>query len=172
MFKKGKKFSDVIHDSHFPVTPVEQLEMFFGDEVVIKLPYRAYPRVQLCFTLPSMTKPYFQEDADINVIMKKYPDINNIGDIPYVNNASASYGDFSDAVEYREALDRVLEAQENFEFLPAKVRDRFSNDVAEFLDFVHDPKNFDEMVSMGIAKKKPEETSQNASEVPSGGTAP
>lgn len=37
--------------------------------------------------------------------------------------------------------------------LPAQVRAKFSNDAAEFLDFVQNPKNADELVAMGLATK-------------------
>lgn len=37
--------------------------------------------------------------------------------------------------------------------LPAKVRDRFSNDPGKFLAFVDDPKSREEMYELGLAKR-------------------
>jgi len=64
---------------------------------------------------------------------------------------SSFIGDFSEVVDYRTALEQVAKADEAFMALPAKVRARFSNDAAEFLDFVHNPANKEELVSMGLA---------------------
>lgn len=134
--------------------------------VEIRVPYVRYPRVQVDFPEPSQTQQHFKDDTDINIILKNNPDVTQI---QYVNNSSQpSYGDFSDVGEYRDALDRVLEAEESFAELPAEVRDRFKNDPAEFLDFVLNPDNGDELVKMGLAEKRIVETAPSEPTSPSG----
>ena len=44
----------------------------------------------------------------------------------------------------------VAEAQSVFEGLPADLRDRFGNDPARLLEFVHDPRHLEESVSLGL----------------------
>lgn len=134
--------------------------------VEIRVPYKSYPRVQVVFSEPSQTQQHFKDDTDINIILKRNPDITQC---QYVNHiGQATYGDFSDVAEYREAFDRVLEAEEQFAELPSSVRDRFSNDPAQFLEFALDSKNLDEMVKMGLAKSRPVESAQNEPTSPLG----
>jgi phage internal scaffolding protein len=106
-------------------------------------------RVQVYFSDESLTHSYFAEDCDINVIMAQYE---KSGLIEHVNRYNGSYGDFTDVSDYQSSLNAVLEAQEAFDSLPAKVRSRFSNDPAEFLSFVNDSSNKDEMISLGLLK--------------------
>lgn len=128
--------------------------------VEIRTAYKQYGRVQVDFPGPSMTKQYFKEESDINAIIAKHPDVSQI---PYVNNVSPSYGDFTDVSDYRDAIDRVSEAQDSFDALPSDIRSRFNNDPGEFLSFVLDPNNVDEMVKMGIAQAEPVESAVNES---------
>lgn len=136
--------------------------------VEIRVPYKSYPRVQVVFSEPSQTQQHFKDDTDINIILKRNPDITQC---QYVNHrGQPTYGDFSDVAEYREALDRVLEAEEQFSQLPSQVRDRFANDPAQFLEFALDPKNLDEMAKMGLTDTKPVESAQNEPKAPLGAT--
>lgn len=137
--------------------------------VEIRVPYKSYPRVQVVFSEPSQTQQHFKDDTDINIILKRNPDITQC---QYVNHrGQATYGDFSDVAEYRDALDRVLEAEEQFAELPSDVRDRFANDPAQFLDFVLNPDNGDELVKMGLATSRPVESAQNEPTSPLGETS-
>lgn len=137
--------------------------------VEIRVPYRVYPRVQVEFKEASHTQQHFKDDTDINIILKRNPDITQC---QYVNHrGQPTYGDFSDVADYRDALDRVLEAQEQFDELPSGVRERFGNDPGQFLEFVLNPENKDEMVKMGLTVSKPVELAQNEPTSPIGETS-
>lgn len=99
--------------------------------------------------LPSMTQQHMKQETDINHIIKKY---DKTGLITHVNNAVAQYGDFTQANEYQEALNRVINAQNSFHALPAEIRKRFFNDPGEFFEFATDPANAEEMYHMGLAE--------------------
>lgn len=75
------------------------------------------------------------------------------GSLDSWNSREARYGDWSGVPEYREALDRVLEAQEAFEALPANVRDHVQNDPVKFLEMVFDPARQDELKSLGLVPR-------------------
>ena len=60
------------------------------------------------------------------------------------------FGDFLGVSDYQTALNQVLEDEEAFDALPAKVRARFDNQPVEFLEFCSDEKNHDEMVELGL----------------------
>lgn len=114
------------------------------------------------FYEPSMTKQSFKAECDINLIMKRFKKTAGADFLSrYSGYVSGSFGDFSEVVDYRTALDQISRAKEVFGALPAKVRARFENDPAQFLDFVGNPANKDEMVALGLAvKAKPEATQE------------
>lgn len=101
---------------------------------------------------PTLTKQSFKDECDINNILKKYK---KTGLIEHVNKYKGEYGDYIDAPTYQDAQNRIIEAQDMFMSLPAEIRDKFMNDAAYFLEFVHDPKNETAMVELGLAKPKP-----------------
>lgn len=96
---------------------------------------------------PSLTKQSFSEECDINVIMARFE---KTGLLPNVNDQSPRYGDFDDVVDYDESLRIVMEADEAFSALSAKVRARFENDPSQLIEFVRDPANRAEAVSLGL----------------------
>lgn len=101
----------------------------------------------------SVVQQSLAAETDINRIMDKY----RRGQlVDHVNSHQGQYGDFSSITSYHQAVNQVLEAQQTFDSLPADLRKRFNNDPADFLAFVHDPANKDEMVSLGLAKASPE----------------
>jgi len=101
---------------------------------------------------PSRTKESFGPLSDINNIMKKYT-YNDMRRLAALKAQDARYGDFSDVPSYQDSLNRVIFAQEQFNALPSNIRKRFDNDPIQFLAFATDPKNVDELVTMGIVKK-------------------
>lgn len=102
---------------------------------------------------PSLTNTQFQDDVDLNIMLKRM----GIDDHQLPNPVldPAHYGDFTNVTEYREALDRVLSAEHAFEQLPASLRNRFDNDPIKLFEFVSDPKNDDEAVKIGLLKQMP-----------------
>jgi len=116
---------------------------------------RKFPRVQKSFTKPSLTKQSFKDECDINKIMQRFKKISSADFLNrYQGYLSGEFGDFSAVSDYRTALDQLSQARGVFDALPSKVRTRFGNDPAVFLDFVHDPRNAEEIVSLGLATKR------------------
>lgn len=126
----------------------------------IRKPYERVPRVRISFQKPTRTKQSFQNECDINRIMRRFE---KTGLVEHVNRHRGDYGDFMEAPAYHEAMNRVASAQAAFMSLPARVRQRFGNDAGMFLAFVQDPKNIQEMVSLGLAKLAPAEPKGDAS---------
>jgi len=96
---------------------------------------------------PSLTQQSMAEECDINFIMAKYQ---KHGVIEHVNSVQGQYGDFVTSTDYQVAMNEVLLAREAFESLPSSLRNRFENDPVQFLDFVHDDKNREEMIQLGL----------------------
>ena len=95
----------------------------------------------------SRTKQAFQKECDINTIMVKYQ---NTGLVGHNNAVNGRYGDFVSDLDYHSAMNDVIAADEAFASLPSSIRSRFENDPAQFLAFVHDENNIDEMKKMGL----------------------
>lgn len=124
--------------------------------------YRPHKRVQYTGELvnphtgqvvrpPSMTKQEFVRETDINNVIKSY---SQTGMVNHINAKAAqgAYQDLPDAFDFQESLHIIKQAEEAFMTLPAKVRDRFGQDPAEFLAFLNNPENADEARKLGILK--------------------
>lgn len=96
---------------------------------------------------PSLTQQHMKDDCDINTIVERF---GVTGQLPVAPSYAPTYGDFTGIVDYRQALDRVIEADRAFMNLPAKIRERFDNDPALFVDFVSDVNNRSEAIDLGL----------------------
>lgn len=96
------------------------------------------------------TKQQFLDDVDINKIVARYPDIS-------LQQAQLSnpdlYSEFDTSMDYMKAVEIVQRAGEQFDTLPAVIRDRFKHDPFEFLNYINDPSNKEEAISLGLMKK-------------------
>lgn len=97
---------------------------------------------------PVITEQCHKDACDVDNIIRQY---DRTGLITHVNQAVANYGDFTLVNEYQESLNMVIQADNAFMDLPAKVRSRFGNDAGAFFEFATDPANSDEMVKLGLA---------------------
>lgn len=110
------------------------------------------PKTQKKVPMPSMARQEFRDQCDINNILKQFKRTGIISHIS-AQQAQGSYEDLPDPMEYQDALNAVLIAQESFATLPSKVRNRFENDPQAFLAFMSDPKNAEEMYDLGLATR-------------------
>lgn len=131
----------------------------------IRKPYGARERVAFECQGLSLTKQVFKDECDVNRIMKRFE---KTGLVEHLNRHQGDYGDFVNAPDYHSALNAVRLADDMFMSLPAKLRQRFSNDPAEFLAFVDDPENADELIDLGLAKARAQGRSSEASTVAEG----
>ena len=101
--------------------------IFKGEFMVIR------NRVQKYFTEPSRTKQAFKQECDINHIMKKFKKVAGSEFLnQYQGYLGGQFGDFSEVVDYRTALDQINRSKAVFEALPSVLRKRFDNDPAKF----------------------------------------
>lgn len=127
------------------------------------------PRVAITFTKPTRTKASFQDECDINKLMAMYERNGSLG---AVNPYPPQYGDFSNVDDYQTAVNQCIDAQTQFEQLPAKLRDRFQNDPAKLLEFMADEANRAEALDLGIITANPVPTGDNSSPEPEPDTTP
>lgn len=128
-------------------------------ERIVRHKYSERLKVGLdCSDMPSRTKQSFADECDINKIIKGY-DRNGL--ISHLNEQMPQYMDLvhdgivgGAALDYHEALTLVRNAEALFSELPAELRNKFRNDPAEFLSFVDNPENQDELVELGLASRQ------------------
>lgn len=104
-------------------------------------------RVQLICPEETRTEQHHKTECDINRILAK--------GVPSLRPSQMMadgrmYGDFSNAVDYQTALQKVMDAQQDFSLLPPDLRKRFRNNPAELLDFLADPSNRAEAITLGL----------------------
>jgi len=111
---------------------------------------------------PVRAKQSFRDECNINNILAKYQ---RTGALTHVNRYSPQYG-YAPSTDFREALEVVKQGSEMFRALPSSIRKRFDNDPAQFLEFIQDPSNTAEAVSLGLATSRPTPTTPEAPKAP------
>jgi len=99
-----------------------------------------------------LVQQHMRDECDINVIMARYA---TTGELTHIGGIAGEFGDFSEVLDYKTGLERLMEADALFMELPASIRDRFNNDPAKFLDFATNSANQDELRTMGLAPPLP-----------------
>lgn len=95
---------------------------------------------------PTRTQQHFKEETDINTIVERFGLTGELpNDVPVPQS-----GDFTEVVDYQTALNLVIAGRDAFEAMPANVRNRFGNNPATFMEFVHDPANAEEARKLGL----------------------
>jgi len=92
------------------------------------------------------TQQQFKEEADINVLVKRFGITGTMPQdvrVPLV-------GDFEGVSDFQSALNSVVQARDDFMALPAQVRKRFANDPQLLMEFMADEKNKDEAQKLGL----------------------
>lgn len=97
----------------------------------------------------SLTQQSQKEEADINVIVKRFGITGSIPVVPLSDEILEV-----DAMDLREAMDLLNQANRSFASLDADTRARFNNDPQRFVAFAQEPENLPEMVKLGLAVKR------------------
>lgn len=116
-------------------------------------------------TGPGEVKQSFRDECDVNFIMARYE---KTGMMNFVSGRKPEYLDV-DAIDFQTAMQTVLDGQEMFADMPAKLRREFNDDPGQFLAFVHDPANADRLVELGLATAKEVEEMQSKKPPAAGG---
>lgn len=94
----------------------------------------------------TVVKQSFKEECDINRIMSKY---HKTGVISWLAKHEGQYADVT-GFDFLDSMNTIAKANEMFADLPSKVRGRFGNDPARFLEFMHDPDSLEESYKLGL----------------------
>lgn len=98
----------------------------------------------------SLTQQHDEPEANINNIVSRYLKTGSIE----THKMPPLQGDFSNAPDMQTAMNLGVAARVAFMDQPAKVRTRFNNDPAEFVEFVSDPDNIQELAKLGLLSQE------------------
>lgn len=105
-------------------------------------------------TGPGLTEQHHKEDCDVNNIINRYTKTGVIKNVKGMGEYA-----IAPAIELREALDLINQAQNQFDQLPSNIRREFENDPLQFLEFVENPDNLEHARELGLAERpEPDET--------------
>ena len=119
----------------------------------------------------------FAQEADINFLLARYRNTGSLYTAEDMIKAKRrpQFGDFTGIPDYQESLDKMRNALDMFDDLPLHVRQRFSDDPVQLLEFLQDKNNLDEAVKLGLVdapakdepiSKKGEDAAQKPQETP------
>lgn len=97
----------------------------------------------------SLTQQHFTEDADLNVIAKRF----GLNQIPVGPIDPSAFRDTTSDPTLAEILQHQIDARNGFMELPLKIRKRFHHSPGELWAFVNDPENAEEAVRLGLLQQ-------------------
>lgn len=108
--------------------------------------YAKHPRIQTTNEEPSLTQQSFKDECDLNILLKRYKKTG------VLNHVRMHEGDYANLIEidYHSALNQINTAKESFDSLPSEIRRDFNESPAEFIAFVSNPENEDQMREYGL----------------------
>lgn len=95
-----------------------------------------------------LTEQHYKQECDITNIVRKYEKLGITPEMMLFNESETM--DIIDAPSYLEAMNQIAEANNLFDGLPARIRQRFHNSPENFLEFMGDSKNIDEIEKIGL----------------------
>ncbi len=96
----------------------------------------------------SLTKQNFKDECNVHNILEKHKRVG----VMKVNKGyeNPMYDDFTQVPDYQEAQNIIIKAEEQFDSLPATIREKFQNDPSLFLEFCTNENNLDQMIELGL----------------------
>lgn len=158
---------DAIGDDETDAMMKRGMRRLFFRTPVTHQPSNKGTRTTVPYNATSLTQKHQAQDADINVIMKKF---GVTGTLPLAP-MPPTFLEVPDDLDMQSALHLVRQGQESFESLPAQTRAYFGNDLARFVaavDQLRAAKDWDSIERMGLAVIRPE----RPQEPKKGGTPP
>ncbi|AZL82827.1 internal scaffolding protein [Apis mellifera associated microvirus 13] len=107
-------------------------------------------------TEETLAQQQFKDECDINTILERF---GITGELPQ-NLRQPLSADFIEAYDYKTAMDSIIEAQNAFMELPAKIREEFNNDPGQFIQFFEQEENRARAIELGLIQAPREPANQ------------
>lgn len=139
---------------------IDTSEYNLNPKLTNRYDYRSIKRPEVDFPSDdpnsrSLTNQSDKDGADINIIMSRYEKTGLITDAITGNTRKPMYGDFTVIGDYYKLQNTLVAVNRAFSALTPQTRNRFQNDPAKLIEFLSDPANDQEAISMGL-KPAPE----------------
>lgn len=108
-------------------------------------------RLQTVYERPSRCNPDYKDEVDVNNIMNRFlktGQLTHINQIPMI----ATEDQVISSLDLQESIHQVREAEAMYNSLNKKLKKQFKNP-QELLQFLDDPKNWDEAREIGLLPK-------------------
>jgi phage internal scaffolding protein len=113
-------------------------------------PKKRNPTKQVGTSIVDQSK---KDEANIGSIMRRYRKTGVLFDPMTGNFRTPQFGDFSEIPNFQEVRNLMIEADEEFLKIPARLRERFGNNVEELIAWLKDENNRDEAIELGLIEK-------------------
>lgn len=121
----------------------------YSGKVLIRTP-KGF-RVCTVNQMKSKTDQQWAKDCDTNSIMDRYT---KTGQIPHMAKVQGQFADVSQVEDLLPSLLKVEAAKKSFMTLPPKTRTRFGNKIENMIEFLQDPSNDKEAITLGLMTEK------------------
>ena len=108
------------------------------------------PRRKFINDEPSMTIQSAADETDINVMIARYQKTGSFHGSTNMPSVRPEFGDFVAVPDYQNAMNILIQAQDQFAALPAHIRGRFANSPEKYLAFLSDSTNKEEAIKLGL----------------------
>jgi phage internal scaffolding protein len=93
-----------------------------------------------------VTEQSHKDKCDITKILNRYQ---RTGLIDHVSNFEAEFGEMT-GIQFKEMMDKILNAQNSFDGLPSHIRNEFKNSPQKLLEFMEDSNNREKAIELGL----------------------
>jgi len=112
------------------------------------LDFTKLPKYRTFNTEPSMVRPEFEEELEINNIMDRYI---KTGYMP-LNEIAPTFGDFSLPLDFETMQDKILTAKAAYINLPLEIRDQYTT-AESLIKAISDPHEKSRLEALGVFQK-------------------
>lgn len=109
----------------------------------------------------SRTKQEYKDDVNVNLIVARF---RATGNMTHLNRREPMYGDFSNPLDLQVQMEQVARAQQEFDTLPASVRQAAKNDPVTYLEMCLSEEGLDVLEAAGLPVEPREESEPRARE--------
>lgn len=95
---------------------------------------------------PNPTKQEFKHECDVNVIVARFQKTGIAPPAVGIEN----YLDVSEMTDYKQAVDMLMAAEDDFKKLPMKIKEEVGNTAQGLLDYVADENNKQQLIDWGL----------------------
>lgn len=136
----------------------KKVMVIVGKEQIYERPSGSKGQRLICLD-KSRANQHQKDETDINQIVRRMTADQVFNRFVFDENQD-NIIDVSEISDYHESMNKITQAQQQFDRLPVQIRKKFHHDPAYFVSYCSDPSNLEEMKKLGLAKREVNEQVQ------------